>query len=136
MFIIDENDFFVSHPVTPELVGRDVNTRVDPSGYEHGKEIAAATEAGHWVHYLRSNPATGEEEPKHSWVIRHDGLIFGSGYYGPPNFQEYRLEDFPAVGAELTVQWSQPLAELRDYRCAAVGMMRGLEPFTAIRRCV
>ena len=109
VFIIDENDFFVSHPVTPELVGRDVNTRVDPSGYEHGKEIAAATEAGHWVHYLRSNPATGEEEPKHSWVIRHDGLIFGSGYYGPPNFQEYRLEDFPTAGADLTVQWSDPL---------------------------
>ena len=82
VFIIDENDLFVSHPVTPELVGQDVNTRVDSSGYEHGKEIAKATEGGHWVHYLRSNPASGQEEPKHSWVIRHDGFIFGSGFYG------------------------------------------------------
>ncbi len=55
------------------------------------EEIARATEDGHWIHYLWPNPAAGRlEEPKHTWAIRHDGLIFGSGYYGPPNFQEYK----------------------------------------------
>ena len=69
-----------------------------------------ATEAGHWIHYLWPNPATdGIEEPKHSWAVRHDGLIFGSGYYGPPNFQEYELSDFPDAGSKSTLQWSQPL---------------------------
>ena len=27
------------------------------------------------------NPETGEEGRKHSWVVLHDGLIFGSGWY-------------------------------------------------------
>ncbi len=110
VFIIDENDLFVSHPVLPELIGRDIKTIVGSDGYELGEAIATATEAGHWVHYLWPNPAAGGvEEPKHTWVIRHDGLIFGSGHYGPPNFQEYELVDFPAEGSKLTVQWSQPL---------------------------
>jgi len=110
VFIIDENDLFVSHPVMPALIGRDVKTIVGSDGYELGEEIAKATEAGRWIRYLWPNPAVGGvEEPKHTWAIRHDGLIFASGYYGPPNLQVYELSDFPAEGSTLTVQWSQPL---------------------------
>ena len=110
VFIIDENDLIVSHPVMPDLIGRDIKTFVGADGYELGKEIAKATEDGHWIHYLWPNPAAGGiEEPKHSWAVRHDGLIFGSGYYGPPNLQEYELLDFPAAGSKSTLQWSQPL---------------------------
>ena len=110
VFIIDENDLIVSHPVMPDLIGQDVKTFVGADGYELGKEIATATEDGHWIHYLWPNPAAdGIKEPKHSWAVRHDGLIFGSGYYGPPNFQEYELLDFPDAGSKSTLQWSQPL---------------------------
>ena len=110
MFIIDENDLFVAHPVMPELIGRDVKTIVGSDGYELGKEIATATETGHWIHYLWPNPAAGGVEgPKHTWAIRHDGLIFGAGYYGPPNFQEYYLSDFPTEDLSTSLQWSQPL---------------------------
>ena len=144
VFIIDEHDRFLAHPVRPDLIGRDVKTLVDSNGYEFGKAIATATTgggrieflhtlvpgskygvpgrevdarsrgdyvgAGHWIHYLWPNPAAGGvEEPKHTWAIRHDGLIFASGYYGPPNFQEYELADFPIEGSKPTVQWSQPL---------------------------
>ena len=109
VFIIDENDLFLSHAPTPALLGTDVKAIVGSDGYELGKEIATATETGHWIHYLWPNPVSGEEEPKHSWVIRHDGLIFGSGYYGPPNFQEYYLSDFPTEGLIPGLQWSQPL---------------------------
>ena len=81
--------------------GRDVDSR--SRGYY-------GLEASHWIHHLWPNPAAdGVEEPKHTWAIRHDGLIFASGYYGPPNLQEYELSDFPAEGSKLTVQWSQPL---------------------------
>ncbi len=110
VFIIDENDLIVSQPVLPDLIGQDNKTIVASDGYEVGREMTRATEAGHWIHYLWPNPAAdGAEEPKHSWVIRHDGLIFGSGYYGPPNLQEYQLSDFPTAGVDLTLQWSQPL---------------------------
>ena len=109
VFIIDENDLYIAHPTAPELVGLDVKTRPGSDGPESGPGIAEATEAGHWVHYTVPNPASGEEEPKHTWVIRHDGLIFASGYYGPPNFQEYNLSDFPTEGLSPSLQWSQPL---------------------------
>ena len=40
-----------------------------------------ADEKGLWVDYLFLNPDTGNQEYKHSWVVRHDGLLFGSGWY-------------------------------------------------------
>ena len=33
----------------------------------------------------RGGEATGKEEPKSSWVVRHDGYVFGCGVYRPPN---------------------------------------------------
>ena len=38
-------------------------------------------EEGLWVDYFFLNIATGNYEYKHTWVVRHDGLIFGSGWY-------------------------------------------------------
>ena len=81
VFIVDEDDEFLAHAATPERVGTDVKALTDANGYAHGQAIAEATEAGGWLQYTRVNPATGMDQPKHSWVIRHDGLIFGSGYY-------------------------------------------------------
>ena len=82
IYIVDEEDLFLSHAPSPSLVGTDIKDLVGQDGYEWGKELAKATEAGHWVEYAWVNPATDAEETKRSWVIRHDGLIFGSGYYG------------------------------------------------------
>ena len=81
VFIVDENDEFLAHAATPKRVGTDVKALTDANGYAHGQAIAEATEAGGWLQYTRINPATGMDQPKHSWVIRHDRLIFGSGYY-------------------------------------------------------
>ena len=120
VFITDENDLFLAHPIMPELIGQDIKDIVGSDGYELGREIAMATEAGHWIDYLWPNPVTGEEEPKHSWVIRHDGLIFASGYYGPAEFSGIRT-------GELSRRWRgthsamvPTLAELRDYERDAV----------------
>ena len=38
-------------------------------------------EAGAWANYMLTNPVTGEVENKRAWLILHDGLVFGSGYY-------------------------------------------------------
>ena len=81
MFIVGEDDNFVAHAATPERLGTDVKVLTDANGYAHGKAIAEATEEGGWLDYTRINPVSGLDEPKHSWIIRHDGLIFGSGYY-------------------------------------------------------
>ena len=86
LFLIGADDLYLAHPIFPHLKDTDIKDVVGSDGQELGKEIAEATEEGHWVDYLWPNPATGREEPKSAWVIRHDGLIFASGYYTPdPN---------------------------------------------------
>ena len=86
LFLIGADDLYLAHPVQPHLIGTDIKDVIDSTGYELGREIAKATAAGHWVDYLWPNPVTRVEEPKSAWVVRHDGLIFASGYYRPdPN---------------------------------------------------
>jgi len=43
--------------------------------------LAGATPEGAWVDYFRVNPQSGKDEPKSSWVVLHDGYIFGCGVY-------------------------------------------------------
>ena len=81
LFLIGADDIYLAHPIFPHLIGTDIKDVVGSNGYELGKEIARATEDGHWIDYLWPNPVTNREEAKTAWAIRHDGLIFASGYY-------------------------------------------------------
>ncbi|MYB76601.1 MAG: hypothetical protein F4X83_05800, partial [Chloroflexi bacterium] len=81
LFMTDENDIYVVHPIFPHLIGTDIKDVVGSDGQELGKEIAGATEDGHWIEYLWPNPLTGLEESKVTWAVRHDGYVFASGYY-------------------------------------------------------
>ena len=36
---------------------------------------------GMWVSYDHTNPVTGQEDDKRTWLVMHGGLIFGSGYH-------------------------------------------------------
>ena len=83
LFLMDADDIYLAHPIFPHLIGTDVKDVVGSNGYALGIEIAKATPEGHWVEYPWPNPATGREEPKTTWVVRHEGLIFASGYYTP-----------------------------------------------------
>ena len=104
LFLIDENDIYLAHPIFPHLKGTDIKDVVGSDGQVLGEEIAEATEEGHWVDYLWPNPETGLEEPKSAWVIRHDGLIFASGYYTPdPNAEPPAWKD--AEPREYTVTY-------------------------------
>ena len=85
VFILDGDGEVIAHPL-PDRVGNNVNTDygVDVTGYAYGPLLATAGERGRWVSYTRLHPQSGLEEPKHSWVVRHDGLVFGSGWYDTP----------------------------------------------------
>lgn len=82
VFIMDENNDIIAHP-NPVFVGANLvdDTGVDITGYRHGEEISTATEEGKWVDYIFLNHANGNQEYKHTWVVRHDGLLFASGWY-------------------------------------------------------
>ena len=85
VFINDEKDIVVSHPVRQDFVTNktDLKDIVGSDGFKLGVELAKATGTGRWVDYLWPNPASGKEEQKRSWAIRHDGYLFGTGYYQP-----------------------------------------------------
>ncbi len=80
VFIIGEDGRTIAHYLN-ERIGLDSSVRVDSTGYFYGDEILSATAEGKWVSYVYRNPETGDEGRKHSWVVLHDGLIFGSGWY-------------------------------------------------------
>ncbi len=94
LFLIGEDDIYVAHPIFPHLIGTDIKDVVGSDGQELGREIAQATEEGLWVEYLWPHPESRQEQQKVTWAIRHDGLIFASGYYagepetGPPAWRD------------------------------------------------
>ena len=137
MFIIDENDTMVAHAANPNLVGGPTSNVVGPNGYPSGEAVAAvADEDGEWFSYTFPNPATGGVEAKHSWMVRHDGLVFGSGWYevgpskadNPAYTQAFVLSAinlYNAVGLQQTVayynthesidgQWYMFIADAED----------------------
>ena len=104
LFLIGEDDIYLAHPIFPHLIGSDIKDVVGSDGQELGKEIALATNEGAWVEYLWPHPVSRKEQQKVTWAIRHDGLIFASGYYagepetGPPAWRD-------ADPREYTVQY-------------------------------
>ncbi len=80
VFIVGEDHRIIAHYL-PDRVGLDANELADSEEYLYGQDILKADETGRWVSYVFLNPETGEEQRKHSWVVRRDGLIFGSGWY-------------------------------------------------------
>ena len=90
VFIVDEDGVVISH-FNAHVLGNNLNGPLgtDAEGYNFEPQILAATEEGAWVSYVYNNPDSedvgddhlGTIQLKHAWVVRHDGLLFGSGWY-------------------------------------------------------
>ena len=116
VFIIDKSDTVIGH-YDPERRGLDVKGWVgtDINGYHFGSTMLAADEAGRWVPYVYVNPAEGTLgddafELKNAWVMRHDGLLFGSGWYinteeFVPQLISESAEHFRAGGLEAILEF-------------------------------
>ena len=79
VFVVDDNKELIAHRY-PSLLGKHIDEVGNTIDGRMFSELEV-TEAGRWVDYVFVNPATGNEGIKHSWVVRHDGLLFGSGWY-------------------------------------------------------
>ena len=119
VFIVGEDDRLIAHP-NPYRLGLDLKGWVgaDANGYDYGPEVLSATEEGKWVTYVYRNPEsggigpghTGEFELKNVWVVRHDGLLFCSGWYiGADEFAQQlvsvAVEKFRSGGLEGTMEY-------------------------------
>ena len=117
VFIIDENQTIVAHAADPDLVGKHVSQALGPNSYPTGSAVAAsADQDGAWFDYTYANPASGVVETKHSWMVIHDGITFGSGWYerGPGKsdapaytraFVQQATNLYVALGLEETVAY-------------------------------
>lgn len=84
MTVDRETTVTLTHAFQPDRVGdqrRDVFT-------DDGRDVREAaitlTDNGPgWFTYNFINPVSNQLERKHVWAVRHDGLIFASGYYEP-----------------------------------------------------
>jgi signal transduction histidine kinase len=90
LFAYDLNGTCIFHPVTPELIGRNILDMTDLNGKPVIREIVQiASNPGHpygWVHYLWMEPGELYPEYKSSYVMRVTGpsggdFVIGSGNY-------------------------------------------------------
>lgn len=81
VFITNANDISIASAPSPHFIGTDIKNVISSDGSMIGVAIAKATGTGRWIEYLWPHPLTGENQQKRSWSIRHDGYLFGSGYY-------------------------------------------------------
>ena len=111
------DDAIVAHE-NPDLLGLPASEVNGPDQYPAGlMVVAAATADGAWVDYQFNNPATGQAEIKHSWVVQHDGLTFGSGWYEAApsrehapgaftkSYVERALELYRVLGREAAIEY-------------------------------
>ena len=119
VFIIDENDEVIGH-YDAHLLGQDLKGPIgtDANGYNFGPGMLSAAEDGKWVSYVYRNPESeipgsdhiGTHEYKHVWVVRHDGLLFASGWYvSADEFTKFFVDEaiarYHAEGLEETLAY-------------------------------
>ncbi len=83
-FVLDLDELsIVAHGRDPALVG-DADT-ADVVFYQSSVSVeefrSLEEDEGIWVEYEFLDPSTGEDASKRSWMVKHDGYLFGSGYY-------------------------------------------------------
>ena len=82
IFVVAADGTTLAHAANPSRVGQNVSGMMDVEGTPFGAMfLEQATPEGAWVDYKWQDPVSGEIEPKSSWVVLHDGHIFGCGVY-------------------------------------------------------
>lgn len=104
IFVYGPERTIVAHGADLALNGTRVDTLIDIHGNPFGSALMnGATEEGVWIDYTWFNPVTRELHPKSSWVVRHDGNVFGAGIYLQEDAVEEAAEAEVEVAAEVVV---------------------------------
>ena len=80
VFVIDGNGDVAAHGGNANLVGRNMLDLRDPTGNLFIQAMIAIDDSG-WVDYHWQNPATGNVEPKTSYVVHVGDYWLGVGAY-------------------------------------------------------
>ena len=63
-------------PIFRNLVGATL-----PTGHSLLRVVRGVTEDGLWLNHLQTNPVNGQREPRRSYFVLHDGIVFSSGHF-------------------------------------------------------
>ncbi len=97
-FVLDpDTRTIVSHGSNPGVIGMQ-SAVIGEFATNPPDEIIAQLETGEgvWADYVFVNPVTNLDQLKRSWLVMHDGYIFGSGYY-------YSIDEKLADGIQNTI---------------------------------
>ena len=84
VFVFGPDGKKLVHSIDSSLVGRTLESYIDVDGKRFGEEMRqTASPDGTWIDYKWMDPVTGEVERKSSWMVLHDGHLFGVGIYVP-----------------------------------------------------
>ena len=83
VFIVDRQGRYLLHGAKPQFEGKRVHDLPGINGDRFVSDaFAAAARGGDWIEYTITNPATGDVQPKASWVQDVDGhTVIGCGFY-------------------------------------------------------
>ena len=81
LLMADEDLTLLLSPVAQHLVGTNLHLLFRNINRQAANELAAATEEGVWITYIRPNVRSSETLYAHMWAVRHDGFIFMSRYF-------------------------------------------------------
>lgn len=80
VFAVDKEGVFLSHPIKPALVGKNMMALKDVEGTPLIKNFTEIEGEG-WSPYKWPHPVTKKIRPKKSYIIDVDGFILGVGAY-------------------------------------------------------
>ena len=78
---VDDDLTIIAHGADSDRVGTSADVLLNE--HESVEQLLQELEIndGAWVNYEYFNPANGLTQEKTSWLVLHDGYVFGSGYY-------------------------------------------------------
>jgi cytochrome c len=94
VFVIGLDGINRAHGANAALIGTDITGLVDRNGAYFVRDFLAVETVG-WVDYVYTDPLTGLDEPKSSYIIRVGDVIVGVGAYLPP--QRASLDEAQAM---------------------------------------
>lgn len=82
-FAVDLDGVVLAHPTVPSNVGQTLHEILGgtPEGLAAADGMVTATETGKWVDYVYLNPQSGQQETKHTWIVKRDDILIASGWY-------------------------------------------------------
>ena len=118
VFIAAPDGTIVADATMPELLGINIINLQASDDPELGQKIAALQEDEElWISHMWQNPESGQDERKHTYVTRFQGIIFGSGYYGdapPPPVGDPLVARYDANNNG-TIEKGEVIAAINDY---------------------